>query len=175
MSEFSDDALQAVIPVLKERERRAALRVEQLKDQMNAASDELADARGALAHIERLAGLNRPAPPPDRATVSAQPWLRRDPNGPAPEGLEAVAAVLQQSPKPLTLAELTEAVAQLGWRPETDKPERAVRAAANRLRKKSVDFEYRDKKFAYMPRHRDQLPPMLAGVGDFTDPEDDRP
>jgi hypothetical protein len=163
----SEQSLSAIIPILEERERAAAERVAELESELAAASGELADARGARLRIERLAGIDRPrgaAPPaPEKVPV----------NGNRPEGMEAVAIALKGSDKPLTLDELTDAVADLGWRPQTDQPRRAVRAAANRLRHKGADFDFIAKRFAYMPRHADQLPPRLAGVGNFTEPESD--
>jgi hypothetical protein len=150
------DPLHAVIPVLKERERHAAERVDQLQNQLEAARTELADARGAREQIERLAGIDRPAPPTDE-----KPWSRaRHPE--APEGQEAVRTALMESPKPLGLFELTASVAKLGWFPQTDEPERAVRAAANRLRKKDSDFDYVDRRFIYRPRHVVERPGQAA-------------
>jgi hypothetical protein len=141
------DPLHAVIPVLQERQQVAANRVGELEKELASAREELEDATEALSRIERLAGIDRPAPPTD-----AKPWSRaRHPE--APEGSEAVRTALMESPKPLPLPELWDAVRKLGWIPQTDEPERAVRAAANRLRKKDSDFDYVDRRFIYRPRH----------------------
>lgn len=145
------DALETVIPILHAREMQAEQRVEAAGEELEAARAEHRDARVARESVERLAGIEQ-AP----AEVETPP--ERQPSGSAPKtygpgGMEAVAIALRQSPHPLTLKDLTEAVAQLGWRPDTPLPERAVRAAAARLRRKENDFDFIGKKFVYRPRH----------------------
>jgi hypothetical protein len=68
-------------------------------------------------------------------------------------GIAAVERALKAAPTGLTLTALTTAVRDLGWVPDTPQKERAVRAAANRLREKDSDFDYVDKIFIYKPKH----------------------
>lgn len=163
------DALETVIPILHAREKQAERRVDAARQELEAATSEHRDAQVARESVERLAGI-------EQAPAEAETPPERQPSGSAPKtygpaGMEAVAIALRESPHPLTLEALTEAVARLGWKPDTPLPDRAVRAAAARLRRKEADYDFIAKKFAYLPRHRDQLPTRLSGVAQFTDGE----
>jgi hypothetical protein len=69
--------------------------------------------------------------------------------------IDAIAQAVRSSVEGLTLPELTEQVAALGFRPDSDQPERAVRASANRLRERNPDFDFVGKRYIYRPDHAD--------------------
>jgi hypothetical protein len=166
------DALEAAVHVLVERERAAVERVDAVRQQFDSASEELRSIRAAREHLERLIGGVGDTEPahPDRNHAPTPPAGSPDAGqDAAPAGMEAVEIALKESPVPLTVRELTEAVRRLGWTPDTEYPERAVRAAGNRLRAKNRDFAYVSKHFIYRPRHIVERPgqtPFLRGEAD---------
>lgn len=65
--------------------------------------------------------------------------------------MEAVDQAVKSAPNGLTLPELTRIVQKMGWEPDTNQPERSVRSAANRLRKRDKGFVYEKKRWYYRP------------------------
>jgi hypothetical protein len=91
------------------------------------------------------------SPASDRPLTSAVPVGSTNgasPKGSGPRGEAAVATVLREAgPTGLTPLALTAALAHRGWAPNSEHPENAVRAAANRLRKKDSSIGFVDGKY----------------------------
>jgi hypothetical protein len=167
VSENYTEEIAAVLPRLASRRTKALERLEEGEAIVNAARQELDAVDAATESIERLLGqsANGAAPAPSASsaveiTARAGPSVsgrhgrpRRSTSGVL--GWQAVEQVLRAAPTGLTLDELAARVATLGYRPETDKPVRAVRAAANRLRERNHDFDYIAKRYVYRPQHVD--------------------
>ncbi len=70
-----------------------------------------------------------------------------------PSGKDAVARVLMDAaPHGMNAAELAQAMSDRGWAPESDTPERAARASANRLRRSDAQFVLENARFYYRPQ-----------------------
>jgi hypothetical protein len=151
------DPLNVALEALRSRAEAARKQTQELETRLAKSRAELEHAEGAIDHIQRLI---RPAgPAPDEPTNGSGSDEQKQALLNAVMGLsgmEAVELALRQSPRPLTLTELTEAVRRLGWSPDTDNKERAVRAAANRLRHKDPSFGYIAKHWVHRPRHLPQ-------------------
>jgi len=147
--------LENALRELQLRKHEAQERENKLGVQLQAARTEREHADAAIEHIMKLTG--QVAEDGTRENAERIADLNRRTAPGAPAGMDAVEAALKRSPVPLTLEQLTAAVAELGWHPNTDEPERAVRAAASRLRAKRNQFVYASKKWAYLPNHFDQL------------------
>jgi len=80
--------------------------------------------------------------------------------------MEAIAQAIRSSATGLTLSELTEAVAHLGFRPQSDQPDRAVRASANRLRDRDHNYGFVQKRYVYLPHHRLSPGEPLQAMGE---------
>lgn len=138
----------------------------QLLESYRAARDEahrdLADAQARADRYElAVRGLEAVLPdeePEPIVTVGGETMQR---SGPAPgsvredgspRGEAAVAIVLREAGSSgLTNPELTEEVMRRGWSPDSEDPAAAVRAAANRLRKKDANFVFENRHFVYRP------------------------
>lgn len=172
------DPLALALSALAERAARAETRERELEAELAGVRAERAHAQGAAEHIRGLTGVEQPVAVvvADGTRENAERIRKSGPRVPTMlSGMDAIAVALKRSPVALTLTELTDAVKELGWHPETDNPERAVRAAGNRLRKKDTDFDYYSRRWLYRPLHAGHLPPRLGGVGEFIDGESDGP
>jgi hypothetical protein len=72
-----------------------------------------------------------------RRVITDPPPRRRLRSGPPPRGQDAVLAVLQDPKfrgRRWTVGEMTEELFERDWKPDSDQPNNAVRAALNRLR-----------------------------------------
>lgn len=105
----------------------------------------------AIEGIEGLLGLHESslAPSANGAGPTARPRRASTPQG--PRGIEAVRQILIEGPW-LTPAELARALQERGWGPESNDPESAVRAAANRLRRRDPRFDLRNGRYGYRPQ-----------------------
>lgn len=167
----SDSSLNAILPDLMRRREEALRRVDALKSKLEGAEDEVRNIDMALKGIKGLVGGGAKSAPlaelPASSLNGASHRNRVAGSLPArsrePRGMDAIAVVLTNAVEEgLTLGELTQELDRRGWLPKTEEPQNAVRASANRLRRKDRRFVFEGGRFAFRP-HRQTLEPEGGG------------